>query len=100
MTEETLEKAEKLKKDINEIRDNIYGLQNRKRKAKEVPSYGSNCRWKWLMRFRKVEEKAVVFDNDNVCGTEIIVDEELLDLIISYFENKLSAKEKEFQELN
>ena len=101
MTVEKLEKAQALKESVIEIKGVITGLRDRKRKAIELPALGCG-RWKWLFRWikRGEEEMAVVLDNNYICGTEFEVDEELLDLIINYFENKLSAKEKEFRELN
>lgn len=105
MTEETYKKAGKLKREIEELQSLISSLSNRKQAADRAQDSGRRP-W-WVLRalnLKSAPEKSeeahiIIFDNVNTYGTDIKVDEELLDLLTNYFEGKKKEKEKEFDNL-
>lgn len=106
MTEETYKKAGKLKREIEELQSLISSLSYRKQAANRGPDHGRRP-W-WVMRalnLKSTPEKSeeahiIIFDNVHTHGTDIKVDEELLDLLTNYFEGKKKEKEKEFDALS
>ena len=112
---ETKEIADKLCKEINETKDNIYSLRtsiSNASKRKDGVSVGFRRTKKpFVIRlFNYNKEKAkqydttegahiIVFDGVRTYGTDLEVDEELISAIVSYYENKLKRLEKEFADL-
>lgn len=106
MKEETYKKAGALKKEIEELRDIISGLRFQRRRTDRSLD-PDRCPW-WKLRAlnlkrdpKKGEEAhIIIFDNTHPRGTEIKVDEEFLEMLTNYFENKKKEKEKEFEALS
>lgn len=105
MTEETYKKAGKLKKEIEELHSILHSLECRKQKANRGLDR-DRFPW-WTLRalnLKSTPEKSeeahiIIFDNVHTHGTDIKVDEDLLDLLTNYFEGKKKEKEKEFDTL-
>lgn len=106
MKVETYKKAEKLKKEIEELQSILHGIECRKQKANRHLDRGLYP-W-WVLRalnLKSTPEKSeeahiIIFDNVHTHGTDIKVDEDLLDLLTNYFEGKKKEKEKEFDALS
>ena len=112
MTEELLIKSNELKKEISELSQLIGNLAYRIHSVKNKDQYPENCntptskfyrlKLKLGNKQRNEEKQAriIVFDNDHLYGTEIEVDEEFVLYVKDFFEKKLAAKRKQFEELN
>lgn len=105
MKEETYKKAKKLKNEIEELQTTINNLRFRKQGANRSLER-DRYPW-WLMRVlnrkstpeKSEEAHIIIFDNVHTHGADIKVDEDLLDLLMNYFEGKKKEKEKEFDSL-
>lgn len=114
MTNETIQLANSIKSEISKLQEIISNLSYRIRNVKSKDQYPSNCNtptsrfYKLKIKlFNSREEngnieraKIIVFDNDNMRGSDFEVDEELILYIKKFFENKLEEKTKQFEELN
>ena len=112
---QTKEIADKLCDEINKTKDNIRSLSINIRNATEAKD-GVSVGFKRtkkplvlrLVNWNKQQAKQyettegahiIVFDGIRTYGTDLEVDEELVSVIISYYENKLKRLEKEFADL-
>ena len=116
MTYETKQKADELCEKIEEAKDCIYRLNLRISNASDfvqanIPSRDKTRKSPLMMRLlnrnahRAKEEKKkegaeiIIFDNIGIYGTDIDVDKEIVDAIVSVYKKRLSELEKEFAEL-
>ena len=106
MKEETYKKAGELKKEIEKLQNIIGGLKYRKQATDRNINPHKDPWWYFrALNLKKAPEKTeealiIIFDNTHPRGTEIEVDEDFLNMLINYFEDKKKEKEKEFDALN
>lgn len=103
MTDETLEKAKEIQKDIEFYNDTIGNI-----KYKMLCAADEKKKKKFMLRFingkkresDNAEARIILFENDNIYGSDIPVDTELLDIITKYFTEKRDMKKDELKLLN
>lgn len=104
---EVLDRANNLKDKIEKTKHILNSISYKKirvnRTEKEFRRKATYTERFWLFKvlFRNKGDKAtvVVFDNDSRHGLEVECDEEFLDWIALYYQNKLKILEQEFEEL-
>jgi hypothetical protein len=104
MNVEILEKAKEINAEIEKIKTAIDNISYHHKRADKNQPYK---KYNWMIRvFNKktengaTEAKMFLFDNNDIHGSDIPIDEELLIVIKEYFESKLKEKEQQFNELN
>lgn len=111
MNKEALKKAIELDKQIKQLKRHIYTIKGTIRTGNDVIkrekgklNYLAKLRFlnKGNKKTKQKQASVILFDNDkmNVCGYyDIEVDEEFLNYLSRYFENKKEELEKEFEKL-
>ena len=110
MTDEKLRKASKLQNQIRNVENLLQSLGWRKEapeRAKATYARPNFITTPWKLRFLNKEDPwketrkpvAMIFDNLDIRGTEIYVDEDFLDYVIEYFVKKRDVLTKEYEEL-
>ena len=112
MTEDCLTKANEIKKEIENLEKVIGELKYRISCVKEPNQHPSNCNTATSIFYRlrakfvnakncggNEKARMIVFDNDHIYGTAIDVDEEFVEYIKLYFQNKVGIKKEEFKQL-
>lgn len=105
MTNDTLEKGKKLKKEIDKTKSEIQILSlcfENKNPIKKIQErlYIGFRRWQMGCDAEpKYEYKALVFFPGRLNGIDMDIDEGLVQTIIKYLEEKKEKLEKEFKEL-
>lgn len=103
MTDETFAKAMEVKKDIEFYGDVVADLR-----YKVARDDNKKDKKKFTLRLINYKEKdtdsakarIIVFEKDNMYGSDIPVEAELLDIIIKYFSEKRDMKKEELRQLN
>lgn len=103
MTDETFAKAIEVKKDIEFYEDVVSDLRYKVARAAD-----NKDKKKFILRLINYKEKdtdnakarIIVFEKDNIYGSDIPVEAELLDIIIKYFSEKRDMKKEELRQLN
>ena len=103
MTDETLAKAKEIQKDIEFFNNAIGNI-----KYKMACAADEKKKKKFMLRFingkktgsDNTEARIILFEGDNVYGTDIPVEKELLDIITKYFTEKRDEKKDELKLLN
>lgn len=103
MTDETLAKAKEIQKDIEFYNNTIGDI-----KYKMVRAADEKKKKKFTLRFingkkresDNAESRIILFEQDNIYGSDIPVNTELLDIITKYFTEKRDRKKDELKLLN
>lgn len=100
MTDELLLKARAAQKNICDIQDALYAVERIKlmnNSRKPYLRFVNRLKWKKGKEVR--EGAAILFDGVDMHGTEIPVDNELLDCLKEYYRKKLKEAKTEFETL-
>ena len=100
MTNELLLKAKAAQKNIDDIQDTLYAIEKIKlmnNSRNPFLRFVNALKWKNGEQVR--EGVAILFDGVSVHGTEIPVDNELLDFLKEYYRKKLKEAKAEFETL-
>lgn len=96
MTGEELQKGNELKEEMQTLCDQTYLL--RKCLCEEKTRQRGKYK-KFLLRFFKNEYEVSAYQEGVFFSGTLIADRELLELILDYYEKKLSALKREFESL-